>query len=109
MNKMGEKHFREEESVREPIFRGKKLPLEVITCLKLDMFFGLRRQLLQDEILKIIFFFSQTDTYNHYKKNVCGIKKKTNKINIHNSAHPHIPIIDTLICELPSFFSAYIV
>ena len=56
MNKMGEKHFREEESVREPIFRGKKLPLEVITCLKLDMFFGLRRQLLQDEILKIFFF-----------------------------------------------------
>ena len=56
MNKMGEKHFREEESVRETIFRGKKLPLEVITCFRLDMFFGLRRQLLQDEILKIIFF-----------------------------------------------------
>ena len=46
MNKMGEKHFREEESVREIIFRGKKLPLEVITCPRLDMFFGLCRQLL---------------------------------------------------------------
>lgn len=56
MNKMGEKHFREEESVRETIFRGKKLPLEIITCFRLDMFFGLCRQLLQDEILKIIFF-----------------------------------------------------
>ena len=106
MNKMGEKHFREEESVRETIFRGKKLPLEVITCFRLDMFFGLRRQLLQDEILKII-FFTQTDTHNHYKKNVCRIK--TNKINIHNSSHPHIPVIDTLICELPSLFSTYIV
>ena len=37
MNKMGEKHFREEESVRETIFRGKKLPLEVITCFRLDI------------------------------------------------------------------------
>lgn len=77
---MGEKHFREEESVRQIIFRGKKLPLEVITCLRLDMFFGLHRQLLRDGILKII-FFSQTDTHNHYKKNVCRIK--TNKQNKH--------------------------
>lgn len=108
MNKTGEKHFREEESVREPIFRGKKLPLEVITCLKLDMFFGLRRQLRQDEILKIIFFSLRLTHTIIIKKKYVELKKK-NKINIHNSAHPHIPIIDTLICELPSFFSAYIV
>lgn len=43
MNKMGEKHSKEEEYVREIIFRGKKLLLEVITCLRLDMLFGLLR------------------------------------------------------------------
>lgn len=48
MNKMGEKHSRKEESVREVVFRGNKRLLVVMIYLELDMSFDLLRQLLQD-------------------------------------------------------------
>lgn len=40
MNKMGEKHSREEKSIRDYFYK-KKIIVGVITCLKLDMSFGL--------------------------------------------------------------------
>lgn len=43
MNKMGEEYSREEETVREIIFRRKRWLLEVITCPRVDMSFGLLR------------------------------------------------------------------
>lgn len=79
--------------------------LEAITFLRLGLSFGLPDGFYRMGLKIEVCFFLNLTHIIITEKNICGL---TNKINIHNSAHPDIMTRDVLIWKLPAlFFSTY--